>query len=312
MDHKDPKDPNGHHYDQLDSEDRGQTFFQQGELQPETVNAEGKDYDLRSPSGGRPYRGQPAPVQSEMTERNTPLDGNSEDRGGNPTQTGIFAKSVIEEAEEQKHQITDPTDPEGLGKLNPVKDNQWKPGDKSDRGMGRDEMLGSVRRSADEFTGDDEDWDAVVNDFEAVGEPSTAAGKRQKEVNELEKIPTANWLEGTEHDSSTSDFPTEHLGWDVVDVVEPSKEYTEASNKYSMPVPKGITDNLHEALIKLNAWVENPEENGKLRPYEQYWSVIRPKIKEGSIQIGVGDPHMADIINDVVRTDNLSALEGGN
>jgi hypothetical protein len=300
MDHRGPE----HHYDELENQDSSATFFQQGEIQPETV--ETKD-------GERPFRGTPNGVRSEMTERSTPLDGDSEDRGGNPLRTdkGILAKSIIEEAEEKEEadQVTSPTDPAGLGELHPVKDNQWKPGDKSDRSMGRDEMLGSVRKAAESLSDDNEDWDEVVKDFEnAIPEPATAAGKRQKEINDLEKIPVADWLEGTEHNSS-SDFPIEHLGWDIVDVVEPSKELTEASNKYSMPLPRGITDNLHEALIKLNAWVENPEENGKLRPYKEYWSVIRPKASQDLIQIGVEDPHMADIINDVARTDSLSGLE---
>ena len=291
MDHKGPE----HHYDEIDCPGCG-AFFQQGEIQPETVrnNCPECGYDLRSATGGRPYRGQPSPINSEMTERNTPLDGNAKDRGGNPLQEGILAKSVIEEAEEESEQVTDPTDPAGLGELHPVKDNQWKPGDKSDRSMGRDEMLGSVRNSSEGA----ENWDQIVEDFEKASE-------RAKEVNDLEKIAVANWLEHT----TTENFPVEQLGWDIVDVVEPSKELTEAFNKYSMPVPDGITDNLHEALIELNAWVENPEENGQLRPYKEYWSVIRPKVNEGSIQIGVEDPHMADMINDVIRTNSLSALD---
>jgi hypothetical protein len=266
MDHQGPE----HHYDEVESPENGRVlFFQQGEIQPETVVSEG---------GKRPFRGQPNPIKSEMTERNTPLDGASNDKGGNPLIEGIFAKSVIEEAEEEADQVTDPTEPAGLGETHPMKDNQWKPGDRSDRANGRDEMLGSVRKSVSE----DDEWAEVVEDFKhALPEPAI-------------------------HRSSV---PDEHLGWDIVEVIEPKKEITEAFNKYSVPFPEGITDKLHDALIELNVWVENPEENGKLRPYKEYWSVIKPNIGQGLVQIGVEDPHMADIINDVARTDSLSALD---
>jgi hypothetical protein len=291
MDHKGPE----HHYDEAECPECG-SFFQQGELQPETVrnNCPECGFDLRSATGGRPYRGQPSPTNSDMTERNTPLDGSSADRGGNPLGEGILAKSVIEEAEEQADQVTDPTDPEGLGELHPVKDNTWKPGDKTDRGMGRDEMLASVKKLG--FEDEQSLWDEVVSEFESA---------HQKPDNS-NKIAAAPWLE---NDGADSNIPVDHLGWDIVDVVEPSKELTEAQNKYTMPLPNGITDELHEALTKLNAWVENPEENGKLRPYKEYWSVIRPNISQGSIQIGVEDPRMADIINHIARTDDLSALD---
>jgi hypothetical protein len=290
MDHKGPE----HHYDELEFPENGRTvFFQQGEIQPETVQSEG---------GDRPYRGRPSPVEEEMRERNTFEDG--EDQGGNPTQTGLnspVSKNVIEEAEEQADQITDPTNPEGLGELDPMKDNTWKPGDRpDDPHQNRDEILGSVRRFSD-----DDSWDEIVEDFEDLEGNKTDDPVHLKEDDK--KITAASWLE---NDGQDSNVPVEHLGWDIVDVVEPSKEFTEAANKYSMPLPKGITDNLHEALIKTNAWTENPEENGKLRPYKEYWSVIRPKFKEGSIQIGVEDPHMADIINHVARTDDLSVLDG--
>lgn len=285
MDHRGPE----HHYDEVECPECG-TFWQQGELQPETVrnNCPHCDYDLRSATGGRPYRGQPAPLQSDMTERNTPLDGASKDRGGNPLGEGILAKSIIEEAEEEADQVTDPTEPAGLGETHPMKDNQWKPGDKSDRSMGRDEMLGSVRKSSDE----DDEWAEVIEDFRNVSGEKTDTKEHLKE-------------DGIKRSS----VPDEHLGWDIVEVIEPKKEITEAFNKYSLPFPEGITDKLHDALIELNAWVENPEENGKLRPYKEYWSVIKPNIGQGLVQIGVEDPHMADIINDVARTDSLSALD---
>lgn len=294
MDHKGPE----HHYDEVECPECG-TFWQQGEIQPETVrnNCPNCDYDLRSGTGGRPYRGQPSEINSEMIERNTPLDGASKDRGGNSTQTGIFAKSIIEEAQEETEQKTDPTKPAGLGETHPVKDNQWKPGDRSDRANGRDEMLGSVRHA--DFKSDDKIWNQVVEDFESaenhgIDEDSTG------------KVAAAPWLE---NDDFNSNVPTEHLGWDVVDVVEPDRELLEAQNKYSMPIPNGITNALHDTLVELNAWVENPEENGKLRPYKEYWSVIRPKFdKENSIQIGVEDPHHADIINHVARTNDTSGL----
>jgi len=298
MDHKGPE----HHYDEIDCPECG-AFFQQGEIQPETVhnNCPECGYDLRSSTGGRPYRGQPSPINSEMTERNTPLDGASNDRGGNPLGEGILAGLKDKMDWEEIAELDEATEPAGLGETHPVKDNQWKPGDRSDRSMGRDEMLGSVRNSGEHSwsdPGDDNNqelWDQVVEDFEnAKAEPHQSTNK----------IAAAPWL-----DEEPDNFPVEQLGWDIVEVVEPSKELTEAVNKYSMPMPEGITDNLHEALIAVNAWVENPEENGKLRPYKEYWSVIRPKITQGNVRIGVEDPHMADIINDVARTNSLSALD---
>ena len=297
MDHKGPE----HHYNELECPGCG-AFFQQGEVQPETVrnNCPECDYDLRSSTGGRPYRDQPAPINSEMTERNTPLDGASGDRGGNPLGEGILAGLKDKMDWEEIAELDEATEPAGLGETHPVKDNQWKPGDKGSP-MGRDEILGSVHNSGEHSWSDPGDndnqdlWDQVVEDFEnAQAEPHQLTNR----------VATASWL-----DEEPDNFPVEQLGWDIVDIVEPSKELTEAANKYSMPMPEGITDNLHEALIALNAWVENPEENGKLRPYKEYWSVIRPKITQGSVQIGVEDPHMADIINDVVRTNNLSALD---
>jgi len=297
MDHRGPE----HHYDEVECPECG-TFWQQGEIQPETVrnNCPECGYDLRSSTGGRPYRGQPSPINSEMTERNTPLDGASSDRGGNPLGEGILAGLKDKIDWEEIAELDEATEPAGLGETHPVKDNQWKPGDKGSP-MGRDEILGSVRSSGEHSWSDPGDndnqdlWDQVVEDFEnAQTEPNQSTNK----------VATAPWL-----DEEPDNFPVEQLGWDIVDVVEPSKELTEAANKYSMPMPEGITDNLHEALIAVNAWVENPEENGKLRPYNQYWSVIRPKITQGSVQIGVEDPHMADIINDVARTNNLSALD---
>ena len=297
MDHKGPE----HHYDEIDCPECG-AFFQQGEIQPETVHNSCPEcgYDLRSSTGGRPYRGQPSDINSEMTERNTPLDGASEDRGGNPFKEGILANLKDKKHMEELEELDEATEPAGLGETHPVKDNQWKPGDKGGS-MGRDEMLGSVRNSGEHSwsdPGDDNNqelWDQVVEDFEnAKAEPHQSTNK----------IAAAPWL-----DEEPDNFPVEQLGWDIVEVVEPSKELTEAVNKYSMPMPEGITDNLHEALIAVNAWVENPEENGKLRPYKEYWSVIRPKITQGNVRIGVEDPHMADIINDVARTNSLSALD---
>jgi hypothetical protein len=296
MDHRGPE----HHYDEVECPECG-TFWQQGEIQPETVRNSCPEcgYDLRSSTGGRPYRGQPSDINSEMTERNTLLDGASGDRGGNPLGEGIFAGLKDKMDWEEIAELDEATEPAGLGETHPVKDNQWKPGDKGSP-MGRDEMLGSVRNSGEHSWGDpgDDDnqelWDQVVEDFEnAKAEPHQSASK----------IATAPWL-----DETPDGFPVEQLGWDIVEVVEPSKELTEAVNKYSMPMPEGITDNLHEALIAVNAWVENPEENGKLRPYKEYWSVIRPKITQGNVKIGVEDPHMADIINDVARTNSLSSL----
>ena len=95
---------------------------------------------------------------------------------------------------------------------------------------------------------------------------------------------------------------------DIVEVMEPDSEITESQSEHSLHFPNGITDALHEALSQLNAWVENPMENGKLRPYSDYSSVIRPKINVGKVRVGVEDPFMAEIINHVAQTDDVSAL----
>lgn len=286
MDHKGPE----HHYNQNESPENGRTvFWQQGEIAPDHVKGEGDFH-----GEGRPYRSQPNPIEDEMDRyRDMPLDGVSDDEGGNQFRTdkGILASK---QNEEDLEQLDEATEPKGLGETNPVKDHDWASGEITSR-PARDEMLGSVRKASED---EDELWDEVVEDFEE------AEGGEVEDS--TEKIAAASWLE---NDGQDSGVPVEHLGWDIVDVVEPSKEYTEAANKYTMPLPQGITDNLHEALIKLNAWVENPEENGKLRPYKDYWSVIRPKISEGNIQIGVENPHMADLINHVARTDDLSSLD---
>lgn len=289
MDHKGPE----RHYDEIESPENGRAiFWQQGEIAPDHVTGEGDFH-----GEGRPYRGQPNPIEDEMDRyRDMSLDGDAEDEGGNQFRTdkGILASK--KDDEEDLEQLDEATEPKGLGETDPVKDNDWPSGEITSR-PARDEMLGSVRR-ASEDEGEEELWDEVVEDFEE------AEGGEVKDP--TEKIAAAPWLENDGQDSSV---PVEHLGWDLVDVVEPSKEYTEASNKYTMPLPQGITDNLHKALIKLNAWVENPEENGKLRPYKDYWSVIRPKVSsDSSVQIGVDDPHTADLINHIARTDDLSSL----
>jgi len=289
MDHKGPE----HHYDELESPENGRSiFWQQGEIAPDHVNNNGEFH-----GEGRPYRSQPNPVEDDMDRyRDMPLDGASDDEGGNQFRTDKGILANLNKDEEDLEELDEATEPKGLGDINPVKDNEWASGEITSR-PARDEMLGSVRHAGEEKS-EDKMWDEVVKDFE------NATGGEMEDS--TEKIAAASWLE---NDGQDSNIPVEQLGWDIVDVVEPSKELTEAANKYSMPLPKGITDNLHEALIKLNAWVENPEENGKLRPYKDYWSAIRPKVSaDSSIQIGVEDPHMADIINDVARTDSLSAL----
>lgn len=85
---------------------------------------------------------------------------------------------------------------------------------------------------------------------------------------------------------------------------------TEAAHRATIQLPKGITDNLHATLGNLQAWVESPHENGELRPYyNKYWKTIRPSfMKPGSLQIGVADPTMAEIINHVAQTDDPTPL----
>lgn len=285
MDHKDPE----RHYDELESPETGRSiFWQQGEVAPDHVKGEGDFH-----GEGRPYRSQPNPVEDDMDRyRDMPLDGDSDDEGGNQFRTdkGVLASKNDEEDLEE---LDEATEPKGLGEINPVKDNDWPSGEITSR-PARDEMLGSVRYASED---EDEFWDQIVEDFE------NAEGEEVEDMDD--KVAAASWLE---NDGQDLNIPVEHLGWDIVDVVEPSREYIEAANKYTMPMPEGITDAVHEALIKTNAWVENPEENGKLRPYREYWSAIKPKIIEGNVQIAVEDPHMADIINHVARTNDLSIV----
>ena len=288
MDHKGPE----HHYDELESPENGRSiFWQQGEIAPDHVNNNGEFH-----GEGRPYRSQPNPVEDDMDRyRDMPLDGASDDEGGNQFRTDKGILANLKKDEEDLEELDEATEPKGLGDIDPVKDNEWASGEISSR-PARDEMLGSVRRSKDK--NEDQLWNKIVEDFENAegGEVQDTEGK----------VAAASWLE---NDGQNSNVPAEHLGWDIVDVVEPSREHIEAANKYTMPLPQGITDELHEALIKTNAWVENPEENGKLRPYKDYWSAIRPKVSsDTSIQIAVEDSHMADIINHVARTNDLSVI----
>jgi hypothetical protein len=95
----------------------------------------------------------------------------------------------------------------------------------------------------------------------------------------------------------------------------PLAEYAqrvEAAHPLNLRVPNGITDNLHQALGNLRAWVENPHENGQLRPYyNRYHKTIRPELHEragGAIRIGVQNPQMGEILNHVAQTDDLTPL----
>lgn len=103
--------------------------------------------------------------------------------------------------------------------------------------------------------------------------------------------------------------------FETTEIIAPQDLYqhgleAEATHRAHIQLPKGITDNLHATLGNLRAWVENPYENGELRPYyNKYWKSIRPSyMKPGSLQIGVADPTMAEIINHVAQTDDLTPL----
>lgn len=84
----------------------------------------------------------------------------------------------------------------------------------------------------------------------------------------------------------------------------------EAAYPATLRTPNGITDNLHKTLGNLRAWVENPYENGHLRPYyNSYHTIIRPALNQrGSFRIGVQNPQMGEIINHVAQTDDMGPL----
>lgn len=114
----------------------------------------------------------------------------------------------------------------------------------------------------------------------------------------------ANDLKGLMWLASEADFPIEDA-----QITEPSPQYTEAANLATIHLPQsGISDNLHQALTRTNAWVENPYENGRLRPYNKYWQVMRNR-SAGPMKIGVSDPYHAEIINHVAQTDDISPLQ---
>lgn len=95
---------------------------------------------------------------------------------------------------------------------------------------------------------------------------------------------------------------------------DPLRDYAqvaETAHPLNLRTPNGITDNLHKALGNLRAWVENPHENGQLRPYyNRYHTTIRPALNQagGAIRIGVQNPQMGEILNHVAQTDDLTPL----
>jgi hypothetical protein len=84
----------------------------------------------------------------------------------------------------------------------------------------------------------------------------------------------------------------------------------QGGHRVTIQTPNGITDNLHYALGNSKTYVENPHENGALRPYyDRYHRIIRPQLHNAtSLRIGTSDPTMAEIINHVAQTDDLTPL----
>lgn len=234
------------------------------------------------------YRTQVSPTVSDMGHDLTAMpDSTQDDMSGNPLQEGILAE------------------------------NGWKPMGK------RDESFASVRNASDvpfETTG------IALPGQHTVEESLPSTGLSDGVLGGLRDLGV--FVNGEPLAQSTSPLKGSTVmlsHWDpgVVDLAQDVVRnghvgpmynwYMDklAGNRVHIQIPNGISDNLHTALGSLKAWVENPYENGALRPYyNQYWKSIRPAFsRPGAIRIGVSDPTMAEIINHVAQTDDLTPLK---
>jgi ribosomal protein L37AE/L43A len=324
-----------HHFNEVDCPGCGKVF-QLGKGSPSSCMQCGLDL--------RPMRSKTSPANAEdMRERNTVVDGH--DTGGNSLNTGLMQTHSLHKRVPcpvcgdkgcEKHPDALKSDAKGLGKIDPYTDalkedldpetqKGWRTIDTNP--VKRDETVASVKTS--------DAFDTIRNqmsldpNYRKFGDPAKFTDDQVKQI--IEKNYKGGWLklvndlqEATPETLSAPVAPVAPpvapqppasplnattSNWEIVEVIEPDSEITEAQHHQGLQFPEGITDALHEALETLEAWVENPEENGKLRPYKEYSDVIRPKINAGPIQIGVKDPHMAEIINDIARTGDLSSLE---
>lgn len=88
---------------------------------------------------------------------------------------------------------------------------------------------------------------------------------------------------------------------------------TQAGHRGQVQLPNGLTNNVHQALGNLGAWVANPQEANELRPWKNsaYRKLIRDyhdQTRPPVTHIGVRDPAMLKVIQDVANSDDLQPL----
>lgn len=88
---------------------------------------------------------------------------------------------------------------------------------------------------------------------------------------------------------------------------------TQAGHRGQVQLPHGLTNNVHQVLGNLGAWVSNPAEGDELRPWKNgaYRNVIRAhhdQMRPSTMQVGVRDPGMMKVIQDVAHSDDLQPL----
>jgi hypothetical protein len=107
--------------------------------------------------------------------------------------------------------------------------------------------------------------------------------------NELKAQAKQTNIEGGQHEPVMVSHPDPERAELAKRIIEagnegPMMEYaqkSEAAHPLNLRIPNGITDNLHQALGNLRTWVENPYENGELRPYyNRYHRQLRPALNQ--------------------------------
>lgn len=88
---------------------------------------------------------------------------------------------------------------------------------------------------------------------------------------------------------------------------------TQAGHRGQVQLPNGLTNNVHQTLGNLGAWVGNPQEANELRPWKNsaYRNLIRDYHDQNRppvTHIGVRDPAMLKVIQDVANSDDLQPL----
>ena len=265
------------HFDELDGECPScGKFFLMGKGRPTACMQCGIEL--------RPMRSKTSPAnQEDMHIREMPNQGTMKDTGGNPEGTGIF---------QFRNGSTDQVCKE-CGVAEPIPQ----------------DIGGAICGHCHAPMPDPITKTEPAEDPEGLGELDPYKEAVPKSMSTWEQ---KGWGGGGSRkfkdEGFTASVHQSDIHMEVVEVIQPDSEIIESQSEYSIRFSNGITDALHEALKELNIWVENPEENGKLRPYRDYSSVIRPKINVGQVRIGVEDPHMAEIINHVAQTDDTSVI----